>query len=181
MTTKWERGLKYPKFWPRGLWMTPCALLHTIYPALNSDGAKRSALIFSNQHNSMSPHSGDATREQFLNGRYLTTSLIRSLFSLWKKNTRQVKIRSQFIFEIGKSFQKINEIDARPPQKRRNLKNVIIYPLCNCDCSDRPINKVVLGTPTNLCWWDEFSRLVSGEIGTFLTIKADFFSMQKLL
>ena len=97
-------------------------------------------------------------------------------FPSGKKNTRQVKIRSQFIFEIGKSFQKINEIDARPPQKRRNLKNVIIYPLCNCDCSDRPINKVVLGTPTNLCWWDEFfSRLVSGEIGTFLTNMADSF------
>ena len=130
----------------------PCALHDQDY-TFNSVGAKRSslALIFSNQHNSMSPHSGDATREQFLNGRYLTTSLIRSLFSLWKKNTRQVKIRSQFIFEIGKSFQKINEIDARPPQKRRNRKNVIIYPLCNCDCSDRPINKVVLGTPTNLC------------------------------
>ena len=57
----------------------------------------------------MSPHSGDATNEQFLNGRYLTTSL----FFLWKKNTRQVKIRFQFIFEIGKYFQKINEIDAQ--------------------------------------------------------------------
>ena len=88
----------------------PCAL-HDQDCAFNSVGAKRSnsALIFSNQHNSMSPHSGDATREQFLNGRYLTTSL----FSLWKKNTRQVKIRFQFIFEIGKYFQKINEIDAQ--------------------------------------------------------------------